>query len=607
MWTDTRGIREKGERIIPRSSLVIIALLLFFIAGISSVQAALPLQVTVTATPSTLRPGGAEAQIMVLVMNGGQPVDGADVTLRTDSELAIVNPASGTTDSSGMIFSTFSTLSNGGSIRVTATARKVDMRLVYEGQGYVDVPIQPEEVPPVPPPPPLPVTHQLPVAVISIDRYAGEVPFTVMFDGRGSIDPDGIITQYDWDFGDGESGTGYVMYHTYSNQGTYHVALRVVDNEGMISSADMVITAIPTEGPTPLACADGFTCMSQPEAEGFFGPGNYQTGTDTSGTGCGMDATGNVQHCYRAILFNVMPSPTMAPRTTIPYPTPIPTMALFNQMPSPAAIPLPLLGGLLPSPILYLLAVLAGTGIAALSAVPATRGISRRLEQAEKSAKDYLSSTASSLINRFEVSRRKLGPVSQGDPVLLGLTLKELAVFLLCAGAYAVAFLLRDRLQISPLNLLILVGAGALTTLVHQLAHHEAAQRAGKTAELQFWGLGTAMMVLSSWLFGFLFASPSRNLYQKEQEPSRRTIAMISLAGPAMSLALAIVSLLLVPMGGIITLAGRTSFSMNLLTAVYSMVPFDPMDGKPVYDWNHAIWAAIFLPLLVVYTAVYLL
>ena len=607
MWTDTREIREKNERIIPRSSLLIIAILLLCIAGIGSVQAALPLQVTVTANPSTLRPGGAEGQIMVLVMNGGQPVDGADVTLRTDSELAIVNPASGATDSSGMIFSTFSTVSNGGSIRVTATARKVDMRLVYEGQGYIDVPIQPEEVPPVPPPPPPPVTHQLPVAVISIDRYAGEVPFTVMFDGRGSTDPDGIITQYDWDFGDGESGTGYVMYHTYSNQGTYHVALRVVDNEGMFSSADMVITAIPTEGPTPLACADGFTCMSQPEAAGFFGPGNYQTGTDTSGTGCGMDATGNVQHCYRAILFNVMPSPTMAPRTTIPYPTPIPTMALFNQMPSPAAIPLPLLGGLLPSPILYLLAVLAGTGIAALSAVPATRGISRRLEPAEKSAKDYLSSTASSLISRFEVSRRRLGPVIRGDPVLLGLTAKELAVFLLCAGAYAVAFLMRDRLQISPLNLLILVGAGALTTLVHQLAHHEAARRAGQAAELQFWGLGTAMMVLSSWLFGFLFASPSRNLYQKEQDPSPRTTAMINLAGPAMSLALAMVSLLLVPMGGLIALAGRTSFSMNLLTGVYSLVPFEPMDGKPVYDWNHAIWAAIFFPLIGVYTAVYLL
>ena len=72
MWTDTRGILEKGERIIPRSGLVFIALLLFFIAGIGSVQAALTLQVTVTANPSTLRPGGAEAQITVLVKTGSR-------------------------------------------------------------------------------------------------------------------------------------------------------------------------------------------------------------------------------------------------------------------------------------------------------------------------------------------------------------------------------------------------------------------------------------------------------------------------------------------------------------------------------------------------------
>jgi len=52
MWTDTRGIREKNERIIPRSSLLIIAILLLCIVGISSVQAyTLPLQVTVTANP----------------------------------------------------------------------------------------------------------------------------------------------------------------------------------------------------------------------------------------------------------------------------------------------------------------------------------------------------------------------------------------------------------------------------------------------------------------------------------------------------------------------------------------------------------------------------
>jgi hypothetical protein len=135
----------------------------FILAGIvlfGTVQAALPLQVTVTATPSTLMPGGAEAQITVLVKAGEQVMKDAAVTLRFDSEqAAIVNPSSGTTDSSGMFFSTLSTLKNGGSIRVTAFAQKSTIDMSYEGSGYVDIPVQQVQVQPQPvnQPPPQPV------------------------------------------------------------------------------------------------------------------------------------------------------------------------------------------------------------------------------------------------------------------------------------------------------------------------------------------------------------------------------------------------------------------------------------------------------------------
>jgi hypothetical protein len=38
--------------------------------------------------------------------------------------------------------------------------------------------------------------------------YSGEVGNPVTFDGSGSVDPDGTIVSYDWDFGDGGTGTG---------------------------------------------------------------------------------------------------------------------------------------------------------------------------------------------------------------------------------------------------------------------------------------------------------------------------------------------------------------------------------------------------------------
>jgi 6-phosphogluconolactonase (cycloisomerase 2 family) len=56
---------------------------------------------------------------------------------------------------------------------------------------------------------------------------------TVSFNAAGSSDPDGSVSSYAWDFGDGttQSGASPQVSHTYAASGNFNVTLRVTDNE----------------------------------------------------------------------------------------------------------------------------------------------------------------------------------------------------------------------------------------------------------------------------------------------------------------------------------------------------------------------------------------
>ncbi|MGB1587107.1 MAG: LamG-like jellyroll fold domain-containing protein [Thermoplasmatota archaeon] len=67
---------------------------------------------------------------------------------------------------------------------------------------------------------------------------------TCIFDGAASTDPDGAIIDYQWDFGDGQTGSGVLTNHNYAAAGTYDVTLRIIDDNGGQDEITQQVTLI---------------------------------------------------------------------------------------------------------------------------------------------------------------------------------------------------------------------------------------------------------------------------------------------------------------------------------------------------------------------------
>ena len=100
-------------------------------------------------------------------------------------------------------------------------------------------------------------TAQFDNVVVSKDTAANAIPIvdftdsvvqkTVSFNAAASIDPDGNLVAYDWNFGDSTTGTGAITNHNYSASGTYVATLAVTDNSGARTKiAKVVSIQVPT-------------------------------------------------------------------------------------------------------------------------------------------------------------------------------------------------------------------------------------------------------------------------------------------------------------------------------------------------------------------------
>ncbi|MHC1681301.1 MAG: PKD domain-containing protein [Methanomassiliicoccales archaeon] len=89
----------------------------------------------------------------------------------------------------------------------------------------------------------LAVGNDPPVALFSWNPVSVTTLVDVVFTST-SLDPDGTLTSWSWDFGDGSSRSGPTVRHKYSALGTFVVTLTVTDEDGANASLSKNLTVI---------------------------------------------------------------------------------------------------------------------------------------------------------------------------------------------------------------------------------------------------------------------------------------------------------------------------------------------------------------------------
>ncbi len=143
-----------------------------------------------------------------------------------------------------------------------------------------------------------PPVNQAPTANAN-GPYSALVGNNISFSSAGSSDPDGTITGYSWDFGDGGTSTAANPSYAYSAAGSYSVSLTVTDDQSATGSNSTTATITvpntnpptadfsgsPTTGDAPLAVSFSDLSTNAPTSWSWnFGDGATSTAQNPSHT-----------------------------------------------------------------------------------------------------------------------------------------------------------------------------------------------------------------------------------------------------------------------------------------------------------------------------------
>jgi len=120
--------------------------------------------------------------------------------------------------------------------------------------------------------------NEAPFAELQYKAGCGLAPLQASFDASRSYDFDGNIATYTWNFGDGTTGTGPTVAHTYNSAGTFLVVLTVTDTLGLTSQARGTVTVLTGPGSGAVSVSGQVTFERVPHRGGT-DPGLNYAGT----------------------------------------------------------------------------------------------------------------------------------------------------------------------------------------------------------------------------------------------------------------------------------------------------------------------------------------
>jgi len=435
---------------------------------------------------------------------------------------------------------------------------------------------------------------------------------------------------YQWDFGDGTTSLEQNPSHTYKSDGEYTVALTVTNQYGTdtktrtayigVGKAPVAdLSATPLEGSFPLTVVFTDSSKNRPTAWAWdFGDGT-------------TSAEQNPSHNYtRAGLYTVslkvsnnFGSDTLVQPGFINVSSPAPVPVVVPAVPEKEK-PEGIVGliqeakgstdknlptaAFIPPQFMALAAMLTSLGVVVIQFLIANIGALTQVGlKVAKFFTDLFGGHAVEKLSEKEIEARGIAARKQ-EQHFLGLSASEVIIVEIAVIIVALAFMLADRAELTLEMVLIYIAVGAVSVVLHDFAHRYFATKHGCDADIRFWGLGTVIMFATAWLFGNAFAQSYRNLVNREGgADDAREMAIEMAAGPVVSIILMLIFLAMVQFGGLWAVAGGIGFVINLITAVYSLMPISTMDGVAIWRWNRTLYLALLIPMLAFYIFTFML